>query len=284
MNLIARQCCAFMCALLLTVAAFASKAHASQEQDPPEASHEEELEQTDSSRTPFVFRHRILAGFGVHVPLGLAGIKRRGSEAVFRIGAGTAGDSNAQGAGYLEYRRRLLAVRLTLAGKSLGLAGERNVEVWDGAQTQTVRLLSQGGYFAVAALAGIQWEPVLYTATGGGEGLALALTALGGQEYVSLWGRFGPERIPNYRIPEKSFHWIIARQRLQADVALRWRHMVASGRLPHLLGLELGLTGAVLVHIPGLSTASSAISGVKGLWGEWGAVLRLTWEMGLPEG
>lgn len=227
--------------------------------------------------------HSVRIGIGFATPMHLGGLSVKDRERVFEDGA-VDGDSAVHGSGSVGYRRGLLDVRLVFSGKTLSLADGNGVIVDDGVQDQLIAYRKGGGYLSIAALAGVSWEPTLYTAAGGNEGLTLALSALGGFEHISLWGSFRDERIPDYRHPEQSFHWVVERQRFDAELAFRWRHFVGGKSVRHLLGIEAGVAGSLLVHIPGLAYASDAIAGAKDLWWTWTIFVRLSWEMGLPAG
>ena len=235
----------------------------------------------DAATRPIVHDHVLRIGVGVGLPLGMGGLAKGNREAVFELGATGRGDSAATGSFRVEYRRDLLAVRLAIQGKQLVIGQGSRLDVFDGVEDQAAIVRPGGGFLSLAALAGIQWEPTLYTAGDGGEGLSIALSALGGYEHTSVWGAFSRERVPNFRFGQRSFHWIVERLRLDAEVALRWRHLVGGETIRHLLGLEAGLAGTV--HIPYLSYASEAIAGVEDVWGSWMVFVRMTWEIGLPD-
>ena len=243
-----------------------------------------ELDDVPVFERPTAHDHVVRVGLGIGVPLHLWGMEENDREAVFRLGASGVSDASVAASAAVEYRRNLLAVRLSIVGKSLALASATSVTVFDGVQDQELDLVGDGGYLGIAALVGVQWEPTIYTSDTRGEGLSVALAALAGHEHISLWGEFGEERMANFRLTERSFHWIVERQRVDLEAALRWRHVASVGEeVRHLFGMEAGLALSFLVHIPYLSTASEPIAGVTSAWGTWMVFVRVFWEIGLPD-
>ncbi len=234
-----------------------------------------------SSPRRSVREHAVAFSLGLGVPAALGGVSQRAREAVFLVGARGEGSSSALGSVVVAYRRALLDVRLDLQARVLSISDGTPVTVRDGVESQKLALEAGGGYMDLAALAGLRWEPQLYGAEDGGEGLALSLSALGGLSVVNLWGRFQPEQIPNFRLGERAFHWTVVRQRFDGELALRWRHYVGGASPEHLLGMEVGVLASLFVHIPYLSHASEPIGGAREAWGSVMAFARLTWELGL---
>lgn len=242
----------------------------------------QETEEVDAGR-PLVHDHVVRVGLGMGAPPAIWGVSEVDRSRIYEMGATSGQDAAVLASTVIEYRRNLLAVRLAVRGRVLAITDGFDLKADDGVRDQQIWLARGGGYLSVAALAGIQWEPTIYEASGRSEGLSVALSALGGFEHSSVWGSLEPERVPNYRHPSSSFHWVAERERIDAEVALRWRHVVAGGDIRHLLGIELGASMSFLLHIPYLSYVSEPIRGVEDAWGSWMIYLRLIYEIGLSD-